>query len=192
MNIDINAEEKKRYELLKEAGRIVFAAFLTALTSEYCFELITLNTKGTSYQWIGYDEWTVFKLEPCDKEKWAEIRSKIREEMLFYSDLEGTQFKDLVDSTIGDSSTVDYSSMFSSLLYLSDLCNSSLFCYYDSDEHSFSFTTNQNDLKTLLASVYPADTEWSELETTELEGWLERYQEEGQEIPCIYFENTNG
>ena len=189
----IKDQDHKREELLEELHGITFAAFLTDLVSEYCYELITLTSEGMTYQWIGYNDWNIYRLQSCSLEKWADIREKIRNGALTRSDIENTQFIKLMNCTIGSDETKELSKTFSRLLDMpSDLCDE-LYCYFDSDDRELCFAPNQEDLIKVLAEKYGsyADTEWSDMDTDDLENWAERYRDEGQDLPCVFFDEDN-
>ena len=48
--------ETDRDELLSRLHRLPFCMRLTALTSEYCIEVNVTSSKGTSYSWVGFDD----------------------------------------------------------------------------------------------------------------------------------------
>ena len=177
----------KRTALLDKLHQITFAAFLTVLCSESALELTTFTSEGISYQWIGYDDWNVYKLAPCHPEKWQEIISAITTNTLSSSHLTGTCFERLIDSTIGQDTAANYSSLLSGLLEIPTAPTDAFYCYYDSDEQTFIFATNQDDLKSILANTFVADTPQSDIATDDLEFWLDRYEDEGHKIPCYFF-----
>ena len=54
--------------------------------------------------------------------------------------------------------------------------------------HNFSFATNLDDLRASLTKAYITDTPWSDMDTNDLEFWLDRYEDEGHEVPCFSLE----
>lgn len=190
MNHEKAREDNKRIELLRKLSNITFAAFLTILTSEGCLELLTFTSEGTKYQWIGYDDWNVFRLKLCCKEKISEIKFKIIAGSLSIADLVETEFIDLIEATVGRNAALSYSEAFSDLVKYSDeQLLDELYCYYDKCNTNFTFSVTQSDLKKVLAEAYLADTVWSDMGTDELESCLEKYHEEGLELPCVHFDN---
>lgn len=181
-------DASNRNDLLDRLHQITFAAFLTVLSSEDALELTTLTSEGISYQWIGYDDWTVYKLALCHPQKWQEISSAIASNTLSLSHLAGTSFERLIKSTIGQNEATSYSSLLSGLLEIPTVPSETLYCYYYPDEQVFSFAKNLDDLKVILAKVYIAETPWSDMDTDDLEFWLDRYEDEGHEIPCYSFD----
>ena len=188
LNVD---DSLKKAELLEKLQSITFGVILTDLVSEYCFELITMTSAGTSYQWIAYDDWNVYRLKLCTRESWLRIREKIKNKTLNILDLEGTEFKDLLNSTIREGEDINYTEKLSGLLELSQDHEDEIYCCFSPEEKTFRFASNQDDLKKILASEYCySDSLWNDMELGDLENWLERYEEEGQEIPCTYFDEN--
>lgn len=184
----MNCTDENREQLLNQLHKITFAAFLTDLISEYCYELIVYTAKGTDYSWISYDEWTAFEVQPIEEAKWDEIRKKIQNAELKKEDLEHTQLVQIINNTVGDK-TVNWSERLTGLLQLPSILQNAFYCYYDPIKQSFTFTETQDELKQVLAEAY-ADvrTLWEDMDTGDLESCLYSYEEEGQEIPCIVFE----
>ena len=54
--------------------------------------------------------------------------------------------------------------------------------------HNFSFTTNLDDLRAILTKAYITDIPWSDIDTDDLEFWLDKYEDEGYDIPCFSLE----
>ncbi len=176
----------KREELLEKLHEVTFAAFLTDLVTEECIEAITMTASGTNCRWMGYDEWKVYEIRPCGSGTWTEIREKIRDGVLTASDLKGTD----LGRVLKDAADVDCSRFFSGLLDLPGECPEVLYCYCASEEEPLSFFTDQEQLGRALAEVFSeVDTTWEEMETEDLQDWLDQYEEEGEEIPCLSFDD---
>ena len=177
-------KEGKRTGLLKQLHSITFGAILTNLVSECCFELIILTSEGIRYQWIGYDEWPIYVLEPFEEEKWARIREKIQEETLTIHDLDETPLKTLLDSNTVVKADKKCAELLSGILELPAQLDGEIYCFFDSEKCSFSFAPDQERIKLILANEYSeVDTIWSDLATEELLIWVKRYEEEAQTIP---------
>jgi len=185
---DSTQEETTRNDLLRELHNITCAVFMTDLVSEYCFEITVLTSVGVLYRWIGYTEWTVYKLKLCTENQWTMIRMKTQNGTLTRTDLIGTQFDNLLNATIEHNDNLDYSVLLSGLLNVPQQGQNELYCYYDPYECSFTFAADQDELKKILSNIYVADSSWEDMDTEELAGWLKKYKEEGQGIPCTYFE----
>ncbi len=179
----------KREELLEKLHEVTFAAFLTDLVTEECIEAITMTARGTNCRWMGYDEWKVYEIRPCGSGTWTEIREKIRGGVLTASDLKGTDLGRVLKDAAEEAADVDCSRFFSGLLELPGECPGVLYCYCASEEEPLSFFTDQEQLAKALAEAFSeVDTTWEEMETEDLQDWLDQYEEEGKEIPCIGFD----
>jgi len=183
-------DNKYREQLLEELHNIHFAAFLTFLPSEMCFELRTMNSAGHSYSWIGSDDWNVYLLRSCNKDEWVYMRQKIQDGDLSPSDVEGTDYGRLIKEIIDDSKDIDWSELLQELK--DDVFSepNDYYCYYNSEENVFHFYATEEDLGVALEKTIGfCESEWDELDTASLEEWLELYEKEGQNIPCNYFDD---
>lgn len=179
-----------REELLSKLKSITFAAFMTALTTEMCIELVTMTPKGVCTRWIGYNDWNVFVLDSCFPEKWSEIRNKITSRYLLLEDLKGTQLYRLVHILKPETDDgTDCSTFLSGLLDLPVHITESYYCFCDEDAGELTFFTDIENLKgALQSSMSYIDSAWDDMTTGELEMWWDRYEEEGENLPFTYLD----
>ena len=178
-----------RQALLDRLHQVHFAAFLTALTSEMCIELQTINSEGISCSWMTDDDWNVYELRSCSQEKWDEIRNKINKDELTRSDLEGTDFGAVLGSVENVRGEVDCSVLLKDLLREEFEKPIISYCCYDYSSNALNLFPTEEDLKIFLKNYYPCDCSWEELDTDELKYWFELYEKEGQNVPCFSFKD---
>ncbi len=189
MNNQNDTDKTERAELLSKLKSITFAAFMTVLTEEMSLEIETMNSEGTSYQWLGYDEWNVYSLKTGDRKQWSEILKKLSNRQLKVKDLGETDLYMLVttiDEDVEEDS--DCSLLLEGLLCVSEEITESFYCYYDCrSEDRPRFFSSQKGLKAVLKDAFPASILWDEMETADLRRWWERYEAEGAYMPVISF-----
>lgn len=65
---------------------------------------------------------------------------------------------------------------------------STIYCYYDKYDRALNFFSSREDLKVALREAYSnVDTSWEDMDTSELQSWWERYEDEGEELPAVFF-----
>ena len=173
--------------MLSKLKSITFAAFLTALTSEMCLEVQIMTSEGTIYRWIGYDDWNVYILKKCDSPKWFSIMDKLKNSTLELEDLDGTDLGKLMQSLDpvmdeDEGENADCSLLLQELLEVSTKIQDTFYCYYDKYDRDLNFFSSREDLKVALREAYSiVDTRWEDMDTSELQGWWEWYEDEGEE-----------
>ena len=179
-----------RDELLSRLKGITFAVFMTCLPTEMCLEIETMTAEGVGFQWIGYDDWQVFGLRKCDAAQWRSITKKISEKSLSEDDIASTDLGRLADSI---APLLDETPNWS--VFLSDLCNLKpsddglFYGFFDGKE--MRFFTSQNDLREALRTTFAiVKTKWEDLDIPSLEYWWDRYENEGNGLPLITFDDT--
>lgn len=184
-------QELTRDELLSKLKSISFAVFMTALPTEMCLEIETMTPEGTSYQWIGYDDWKVFVLRKCEQEKWNRIIAKIGSQTLVNEDIESTDLGKLANRLSENyDEPLCYSSLFNSLVELSPVIHETFYAYCE--DENLRFFASKEELKTALGSTYSnVDTCWEDMDTEELRSWWERYEEEGDDLPAVFFDDES-
>ena len=177
-----SAEE--RAELLSKLKSIPFAVFVTVMPEEMCLEIETISPEGTGYQWIGFDDWMVFRLNTGNKEKWSEILRKIENNSLARQDLEGTDLGNLVKYLKDNiDAKTSCSLLLASLLKVSATIQDVFYCIYGINGPQF--YSDRDGLKKALSELYPAGVKWEDVDTNELRRLWEQYEKEGGGIPYI-------
>lgn len=183
--------DKAREDLLSNLRKITFAAYMSVLPSEMCLEIETITPTGLGHQWIGYDDWNVFKLKKCEHDKWHNIIKNISERTLEKRDIEGTDLENAVDYVINASNESASLS-----LLLAGLCkyrlpplSSDFYALFDGE--TFCFFAQKEELRLSLQKKYHSvDTLWEEMDNSSLSYWWNRYNIDGDGLPVITFENT--
>ncbi len=189
MNTNELSFEMTKRELLSKLKNVTFAVFMTALPTEMCLEIQTMTPDGTCYLWIGYDDWKVFVLKKRAQENWDKIIEKIKKKTLEKEDIEGTDLDKLLNS-LSDyiEEPTNYSSLFSELLEIPLSIHETLYAYYN--DNKLKFFQSKEELKKELQRSYSAvDVRWEDMDIFELNEWWERYQEGGDNLPAVVFDN---
>ena len=183
---DYQSEVDERAELLLKLEDITLAVFMTVLPSEMALEIETMTSEGTSYQWIGYDDWNVYCLYKCDTEQWEKILSLLESKTLLVKDLDDTDLGKFV-SKIEPEADIESncSSLLAGLLKVASDIDSKFYCYCENDIPQF-FSSIEN-LKAGIKDNFPANTYWDDMDTDRLRDFLERYEEDGDSFPVITF-----
>ncbi len=179
--------ENERQELLKSLHKLPFCMYLTALTSEYCLEVNIVSSRGTSYTWMGYDEFDfcAYCLKGLSKNKVALIKEHIMAKSLFRSDLNRTQLRKLLPDV--DNET-ELSGLFANFMQLPDEKLEAIYCYKNPETGIIYVSDKQEGLSDILNEQYPVDTLWEALSDDQLKAYLEEYGDNECEIPFSYFD----
>ncbi len=179
--------ENERQELLNRLHNLPFCMYLTALTSEYCLEVNIVSSLGTSYTWMGYDEFEfcAYCLKGLSKNKVALIKEHIMSKSLFASDLNRTQLKRVL---LGTDSKTELSEIFANFLQLPDAKIEALYCYKNLETGKIYVSDTPEGLSDILNDQYPVDTLWEDLDDEQLKAYLEEYGDNECEIPFSYFD----
>lgn len=183
-NFDGNDE---RETLLKRIHSISFYMYLTALTSEGCLEVEVITSKGTSYSWMGFEDFCfdVYCINGFGKIKLCNLKNKITLKTLCKQNLRGTKLGKLLFKRITEGR--DLSEIFQGLLALPETSHERLFCYIK-EENKLVFFENEEKLAENLSKDYPVDTKWEELSDEQINEYLDRVDGCKFEIPYSYFE----
>ncbi len=181
-----NTCDTERAELLSKLEGISFAVFMTVLSEEMALEIETMSSEGTSYQWIGYDDWNVYKLNTCGADRWSEIMEKLESNELTAKDLDGTDLGRLVSILTSDEYlNEEFSTLLAGLIDISSEVKDTFYCYCE--DGTAQFFSSIGELKAALQDAYPASSSWEDMSTDELRSWFKRYEDEGDSFPAIEF-----
>lgn len=181
-------EERNTEELLKVLHSISYWAHLTNLTSEMCYEVMEYTAEGTNYSWIAYNEWNFFKLRPINQEKWLSIKSKLSDNALCSTDIEGTDLERVVDYIEDEynSNVNKFPTLLAELSSLPEVINGPIYCFCDTMCH---FALSEEEIKRIAGDLIGVNTKWEELTLNQLEEYVELYEDEGPAIPLVNFED---
>jgi len=160
---------------------------LTALTSEYCIEVSVITSKGISYSWVGFDDFSfdAYCIKGLSKNKIALIKDHITKRAFYLSDLNRTQLKKVVFQK--DSST-ELSDVFINFGELPNENIETIYCYKDVDEGKIYVYDSQEKISNILNEKYPVDTLWEDMSDQQIETYLEEFSEGDCEIPFSTFD----
>ena len=182
--------DSKREILLKKLHSIQFWAYLVYLPSEMCIELTVFTSSGLSQEWIGEDDWNVYRLRPLKQTTWELIYRKQKDKALLYEDLRDTDFEKVIQSCYGEINNYDAncSLKLDGIKTLTESLCGDVFCYKDFNDKLVFFRT-EAEICNALSKIYnESSVEWDSLDTEELLYWISVYESEGPNIPCFSFE----
>lgn len=164
----------ERNELLEKLHCITFTASITDLTSEYCLEVVVLTGDGVDYSWMGYDDWNYYFLNGIDQERWQSIREKLLSGSLSKDDVADTDLALLIGDRCEEEG-FDYCVFLESLKKFSAIFPEEFYCELNNGTPVFYETEEEFALaqKTAYKSCVRL---WDEMDTEELEEWLEVYE----------------
>ena len=182
-----------RDEMLEKLHSIKPGAELTALTSEGALECEYVTSKGTAYEWIGMYDWPVARLGGVTNSWLKNIQAKLTNNTLSLSDIEETVFYDLYVSFVsvdcddeGRNDNAAVITAFKSLLDVKDIDNCELYAIFDaySDNPIFEFYADYDSMALAFGENYiSVSMEWEAYDDEDLALWIERLEDNYQEIP---------
>lgn len=179
--------ENERQVLLTRLHSLPFCMSLTALTSEYCLEVNVVSSRGTSYRWVGFDdfEFHAYCLKGLSKSKVALIKEHIISKSLFASDFNRTQLKRILSDT---DKKMELSDLFVDFIKLPDATIETLYCYKDLETGKIYVRDTAEGISDVLNAQYPVDNIWEDLSDEQLKEYLEEYGNNECDIPFSYFD----
>ena len=179
--------ENERQELLTRLHSLPFCMYLTALTNEYCLEVNVVSSKGTSYSWVGYDDFDfhAYCLKGISKNKVELIKEHIMSKSLFLSDFNRTQLKRIIPVSDNKTELSDY---FVDFNLLPNAKIETLYCYKNPETGKIYVSDTPEGISDILNDQYPIDTLWEDLSDEQLVEYLEEYDNNEWEIPFSYLD----
>ena len=174
-----------REELIDKLQSISFHVKITALTSEYCLEIAVMTGNGAYTSWVGYHEWNVYKLHGVDAKKWTKIKANLGNNSLKLEDIKETDFELLYKSQESAANiNMPCTVFFNGLSEMPNICPEEVFCICE--RKPVFFAEERALLETLKERYAESIQPWSEMDTNELQYWLEKY-ENAESFPFCTF-----
>lgn len=182
----MNIENLDRTEMLSKLHSLPFRMSLTALTSEGCIEVNVVSSKGTSYSWESFEDYTshIYCLKGLSKNKIALIKEHIASKTFFIADLSRTQLKKI----ICEDRDQELSDIFVNFPELPDQKIESVYCYRETDTGLIYVSDTEEKLSNILNDRYPIDKPWESYSDEQLADYLEENEGQGCEIPYTSFD----
>jgi hypothetical protein len=148
---------------------------LTALTTEGALDCTYVTSKGFFNEWRELFDWPYYRLTITDCEKLLEIKKKVEQRTLTFEDLEGTEFKNLYSSEMGDD--IDLVNIFFSNIDNISCCVDSKIYVSVDDDVAYFFET-YNAFEKAFEERLILDVLWEDMSDDELAEWVQRVTQE--------------